>query len=248
MRSFSALAVLLLAASAFAADAKQKIAVLGVRVEGGVSQGTANLLSELISSDVQKTEAYDVLTSADVATMLGVERQRQLMGCSDDESCFAEIGAALGAALVLDASVGTVGNLRVLSLRLVDNRKAKVLARESISVSDESALVGAAHTAVSHVFGVKVVGATDDLGVPGVSAARSRSPVGFVLLGGAGALAIAGGIVGGLALSDYNAFKASPFNDGLGSSAKTKAYAADGLYVGAAVVAVVAVLYLVLAK
>src|SRR5258706_7585909 len=116
---------------------RPKIAVLGVRAEAGISQGTANLLSDIISTDVMHTNQYDVLTAADVATLIGVERQRQMMGCNQNDNCFVELGQALGTDLILDASVGTVGNLRVLAMRLYDSKKSRAVARESITVNDE---------------------------------------------------------------------------------------------------------------
>jgi hypothetical protein len=241
------------------AESKPKVAVLGVRAEAGVSQGTANLLAEIISTDVTHTGQYEVLTQADVATMIGVERQRQLLGCNQNDNCFAEIGAALGTDLILDASVGTVGTLRVLAMRLYDAKKSRAVARESITVNDESALIDAAHLAVSRVLGTHVpsntppvTAATPSSGtgtVPeGVTASKRSFNPGFIaLIAGAG-IAVVGGIFGVLALTNYNQFKMDPFNDAVGNTAKTFSYVADGMYVGAAVTGVVALILLLVSK
>jgi hypothetical protein len=239
------------------ADSKPKVAVLGVRAEAGVSQGTANLLAEIISTDVTHTGQYEVLTQADVATMIGVERQRQLLGCNQNDNCFAEIGAALGTDLILDASVGTVGNLRVLAMRLYDARKSRAVARESITVNDESALIDACHLAVSRVLGTHVPsstttaapqGATATPPPEGVTASKRSLNPGWIALIAGGGIAIVGGVFGILALTNYNQFKMDPFNDALGNTAKTFSYVADGLYVGAAVTAIVAAIMLVVMK
>ncbi len=234
------LALTVLSLVVFTADepARPRLAVLGARAEPGVSQGTANLLSELLSTDLAHSGRYEVLTSADVATLVGIERQKQLLSCGET-NCAVELAQALGATLLLDASVGTVGNLRVLAIRLYDANKSKVLSRESVTVENESALVAAAHGALGRVLASQ--------GAPLVpEVAAKHSPAGWYVLGGAAALAIAGGILGALAWTDYQAFKLSPFDDPLGSSAKGKAYAADGLFGGAIVAAVVAVVLLLL--
>jgi hypothetical protein len=239
------------------AESKPKVAVLGVRAEAGVSQGTANLLAEIISTDVTHTGQYEVLTQADVATMIGVERQRQLLGCNQNDNCFAEIGAALGTDLILDASVGTVGTLRVLAMRLYDAKKSRAVARESITVNDESALIDAAHLAVSRVLGTHVPQSSPTVTATpsgssstpeGVSASkRSFNPGWIALIAGAG-IAVVGGIFGILALTNYNQFKMDPFNDAVGNTAKTFSYVADGMYVGAAVTGIVAVILLLVSK
>ena len=240
----------LTAVTAHAAEGpRPKLAVLGVHAESGVAQGTANLLSEIISADVMHTGQYEVLTSADVATMIGVERQRQLLGCNQNDNCFVEIGEALGSDLILDASVGSVGTLRVLAMRLFDAKKSRAVARESITVNDESGLVDAAHLAVARVLGLHPPApVAPPPAAVSTASGSSGFRVGWAVLAGAGALAVVGAVFGGLALGDYQAFKASPFDDALGSSAKTKAYVADGLYAGALVAAAVAVILLVVSR
>ena len=53
-------------------------------------------------------KGFRVLTAADMAAVLGVERQKALLGCNDESSCIAEIGAALNAMLGIDASTAAV--------------------------------------------------------------------------------------------------------------------------------------------
>lgn len=220
------LACLLVALPAAAAD-KQRVAMFPVRAEPGVAQGTANLLGEVIAADAARSARHQLLTANDVSAALSLERQRQLIGCSDDTACLAEIGNALGAELLLDVSVGAIGNLRVLAMRLVDARQGKALRRESETVAGDADLVAAAHRLTAKLF---------DLPPPG----RGRKTPGFAVLGGAGALAVTGAVFGVLANGDYQAFRADPFNDPLGDRAKTRAWVADGFYVGALVAAGVA--------
>lgn len=230
-RSF-VVAALLAALSAQAADPKLKVAMLTVRAEPGVAQGTANLLGEVIAADAARSPKHQLMTAGDVAAIIGTERQRQLLGCAEETNCLAEIGDALGTDLLLDVSVGTVGNLRVLALRLVDARKGQAVRRESETVLNEAELVGASHRLTARLFGLPP------------PEAQARRTTAFVALGGAGALAAGGVILGVLANSDYQAFKADPFNDPLGDSARAKGFVADGLYAGAIITAGIATILL----
>src|SRR4051812_29987801 len=50
-----------------------------------------------------------VITARDIATVLGLERQKQLLGCaSDGNSCIGELGNALGAKGILNGSLARI--------------------------------------------------------------------------------------------------------------------------------------------
>lgn len=208
------------------------MAATAIRSEAGVSQGTANLLGEVIAADVARSPKHTLISASDVAAMISVERQKQLLGCSEEQSCLTEIANALGAELILDVSVGTIGNLRVLSLRLIDTRVGQPTLRESETVGGDDELVAAAHRLTARLFDLP-------------RASRGRLIPGLIVLGGAVALAAGGLTFGLLSNADYQRFKADPFNDPLGDAARTKAFVADGMYLGALVAAGVG-LFLVL--
>jgi hypothetical protein len=74
-------------------------------------------------------------------TMLGLERQKQLMGCSDASStCMTELAGALGARLVLTGSVTRLGDAYQLNLQTVDTTKAQPLGRTTRIANDLKAL------------------------------------------------------------------------------------------------------------
>jgi predicted oxidoreductase (fatty acid repression mutant protein) len=66
------LAVVVVTPTAFAAE-KQRMVVLNLTASDKSLQPLAESTSELVSTEL-----------SDVATMLGVERQRQLLGCAKD--------------------------------------------------------------------------------------------------------------------------------------------------------------------
>lgn len=78
---------------------------------------------------------YKVTTSADIVAMLGLERQKQLLGvCSDDSACNTEIGAALGVPLMVTGRVTKIDERFDLDLRVIRQRDGLVVARETRSL------------------------------------------------------------------------------------------------------------------
>lgn len=54
---------------------------------------------------------FKVTTPADMRALLGLERQKQLLGCAESD-CIAEIAGALGVAALLVGDLGMVGGAR----------------------------------------------------------------------------------------------------------------------------------------
>lgn len=226
------------------ASSKPKVAVLAIQAEGGVSQGAANLLTEIVTTDLSHANKFEVLSSADINTMIGFERQKQLAGCKEDDTCFAEIGSALGVDLIVTGSVGALGAVRVLTLRAYDAKRSRPYGRETATVETESGLVPTTHATVAKLFGL----VSPPPPAENVVAASRPIPAGWFVLGGAGVLAIGGVVMGVLANDDYERFKKQPFDDALGNSAQGKAIGADVLYGTAVVAAAISVVLFIVQK
>ncbi|MEE8410826.1 MAG: PEGA domain-containing protein [Myxococcota bacterium] len=69
-----------------------------------------------------------------------MKKEKQVLGCESDTNCLAEIGGALGVALLVSGSVGKVGSRYIISLSLTDTATVKVLAREQRQVLSADAL------------------------------------------------------------------------------------------------------------
>lgn len=81
-----------------------------------------------------------VTTPTELQAVLGLERQKQLLGCEDNSSCVAEISAALGVEFLLVGRLAKLGKRLEVDLRLVRQKDAAVVAREAGGVDDESEL------------------------------------------------------------------------------------------------------------
>lgn len=133
------LALLLVASTAAAAP--PRFVAPGLRVtnlKASLAQDfTDHLAQQLVG------RGLSVITSSDMQAVLGIERQRQLLGCSDDaSSCMAELAGALGADGVVTGTVVRVGKKYQVNVRIIDARSARPLALYSEQAGREDDLFG----------------------------------------------------------------------------------------------------------
>lgn len=74
---------------------------------------------------------FKVTTAADIAALLGLDRQRQLLGCADESACSSEIGSALGVPLMLTGRVSKLEDRFDIDLRILRQRDGLVVARDT---------------------------------------------------------------------------------------------------------------------
>lgn len=121
----------------------------------GVGVETAVNLTQILSAEIKAVKGASVIGRDDLKTLLDFEAQKQLVGCADDSSCLAEIGAALGVDYLVAGNVGKVANTYVVSLRLVAPSTVEVKSRVTESyVGAEEQLVGAVRYAVQRLLGL----------------------------------------------------------------------------------------------
>jgi TolB-like protein len=147
------LAPLLAAAQGGTAAKKIRVAVLEIRPLG-TEASKAELLSEVALTEAAGMPGFDVIGRSDINSLIGFEKQKQVMGCSDDSACLAEIGGALGVDLILVGSLGKIGTLYRLDIKLVETKKARVRSRVGVTVEgSEEKLVAAIQKAVRDLLG-----------------------------------------------------------------------------------------------
>ena len=112
---------------------RTKLAVLDLEAKG-VEKSTAETLTDIVTVSLKKLGVFDVISRSDIQQMLNFEESKQLVGCTSNSSCLAEIGGALGVARVVTGSVGKVGSSYVINLSLLDTKSARVIERESRTV------------------------------------------------------------------------------------------------------------------
>lgn len=99
-----------------------KIALLRLSPLGDVDARTVALFSEALAGELRKRAGLSVMSEADIAALLGVEKTKAMLGCTDT-GCIAEVGGALGADRVVHGSIGRVGSSLLVNLSSLDPRK-----------------------------------------------------------------------------------------------------------------------------
>ncbi len=135
-----ALALALLVSNrASAAPEKPKLVVSRLVPSKGVTDEDTRTIDNLLESELSRLSIYEVMSANTIATLIGAERQRQLMGCGEGNSaCMAEVANALNADRLISGDLARADRTWVLNLSLVDGRKGKLIKRVGRQAKDLS--------------------------------------------------------------------------------------------------------------
>src|SRR5207248_2290113 len=117
---------------------RQKLAVLPLRPGPYVDQKTADLITETLVTGLQTRPGIQILSMREIEVALGFEKQRQLLGCANDQSCLVEIGGSLGVDRVVSGSLGKLGHSLVFNVQLINIRSGVVERRFSNRIKGDS--------------------------------------------------------------------------------------------------------------
>ena len=106
----------------------------------GVQADKVSFLQEHLAQELSR-HGLRVLTEREVASVLGLERQRQLLNCEEEKSCALELAGALGVEAVLLGNVARLDQLLVVDLKVISAREGRRLASLSVRASNEVALL-----------------------------------------------------------------------------------------------------------
>ncbi|MGC4121184.1 MAG: hypothetical protein QM765_42725 [Myxococcales bacterium] len=116
--------------------AKTKVLVVGLTAKA-IDQDTADLFCDALVGELRKRSGLQVADRADIAAVIGAEREKQLLGCTDGQ-CMAELGGALGAEFIIRGDVGRVGKVLKVHLVLSDAQKGASAATVSEIIKSEA--------------------------------------------------------------------------------------------------------------
>jgi hypothetical protein len=118
-----------------------KLAVPGLNY-ANVDEKTGAAFLDYFCQQLAARGAIQVTSQAELATVMGLERQRQLLACSGTSgSCIAELTGALGVDGLITGSLAKVGSGFLVNLKVVSTKDAHTLAVFSTRVRDEEALL-----------------------------------------------------------------------------------------------------------
>jgi hypothetical protein len=130
----------LLAVVAQAGD-KPRLLLQDITGGAGVDVSVTHGITASIAHELTRRGVHDLLTSSDIGTLLGAERQRQMLGCDEAQSCLTELSGALGARFIMTGSLIQLGSAWQLTLQTVDGTTARAVGRAVLLAPDIAALV-----------------------------------------------------------------------------------------------------------
>ena len=102
-----------------------KLAVMPLSARG-VDVATADALTSILSSQLNQIKGISVISQDDIKAMLAKVSMDSAVECTDSMQCVVEIGASLGLSKLVTGSVGKVKDTYVISIQLIDTRRAEV--------------------------------------------------------------------------------------------------------------------------
>jgi len=118
-------ALSLLPGQVSAPPALPSLAVLELQHKQGVSADVAALLTSHMAARLRASRRFSRIVSAqEIETMLGFERQKQLMEC-DSSSCMSEVTGALGVDYLASGAVGKLGDRFLITVSLIRAQTAR---------------------------------------------------------------------------------------------------------------------------
>lgn len=119
-----------------------KVVVLKLSGKGGIEPASVDILTDALVGELRKHPGFSVVSPSEIVTLIGFEREKQLLGCSDS-GCLAEIAGAMGADRLVSGSIGRLGSSTVVSITALDARKAQAVSNvyETLPKGDDEALL-----------------------------------------------------------------------------------------------------------
>lgn len=124
-----------------------RLAVLDFALAGSAHPDLARVLADAAAAGAAGAAGdHQVLSQGEVVALLGLERTRQMLGCTDDQGCMADLAGALDSDRLLAGTLTILERTSLVTVRLLDVRRSRTLARVTASLLDatEPELVDAA--------------------------------------------------------------------------------------------------------
>ncbi len=226
-----------------------RVAVMDPRSSGEIPPRHLAAFSQALVPEIRKLEGVSAIGMTEIRDMLGFERQRQMLGCSSDDNCLAEIGGALGVDELVAIELVLVGKTYALTAKRMDMRRARVIQSSSrqLDKRDGEELLNVVGPLIQGLWPDRALKPGAVQGLDKTVVARLNPPplprwVFFTTAGSGAALLIGGGVMGMLAREAQNDFNATAARSAsqpvpgadlkaLEKKANDRAQLANGLYV-----------------
>jgi hypothetical protein len=121
---------------------KRTIAALGVFVTAPGESLDAAALGDTLRASLEGTDMLLVVGPTELAPTLSLERQAPLLSCLEG-TCVSNLVQAVGTDFVFTAGIGHEGPRYVVTTRMIDSAKQRVIARSTVAVEETGQLLEA---------------------------------------------------------------------------------------------------------
>lgn len=136
------------------AGEKPRLVVLDFTPAGGVPPEVAGALTETATAEAAGRGFFEVMGAKEIQTVLGVERQKQLLGGGcDGTDCLNQLSGVLGARFAMSGTVAKLGSAYQLNLQVLDTKKGQPLGRSTRLAKDLESLRAQIPYAVAEASG-----------------------------------------------------------------------------------------------
>jgi hypothetical protein len=113
---------------------------------GAAHPDLGRVLSDAAARGVQGAPGLAVLGQGEISAILGLEKTRQMLGCSEEQGCASELGRAVDADWLVSGSLTLLERTALVTVRFIDVKKNQTQGRATAMLLDatESELVDAA--------------------------------------------------------------------------------------------------------
>jgi hypothetical protein len=139
-------------ASAKKAPKQLKVVIVPMTAGLGIPATLADAMTSVVVTELT-ARGIAAVTPRDVETALLVEKQKQMMGCTE-EKCLTDLAGALGTDLIVSGSLTSIGKLKVITVQLFNARTGLVerTFNEQLSNAESEDLLDAAERAGQELF------------------------------------------------------------------------------------------------
>jgi TolB-like protein len=139
---------------ALSPEAPKRLLVTHLKAEG-VDENTVQLVEAQLLAHLGRTPGLNVTAPDEIKAVLELQAQKQKLGCTDDSSCLAAIGAEARADLILAGTLGRVGDTFLLSLTLSEPKTSQVLGRAALTTDTAPAMADQVGGGADEVLGLR---------------------------------------------------------------------------------------------
>lgn len=107
------------------AKAKTTVSVMDLNATSGISADEQKLLTDKLLNSLVDFQAFEVVERSKRDEILR-EQGFQLTGACSDASCLVEVGQLLGAQKMIGGTIGRIGNVFAVELRMIDIQTGRV--------------------------------------------------------------------------------------------------------------------------